>query len=146
MRFVHRGRLSEGHMMTKRILGGSLACILGVCALLLESCAPVSLRGRYTSEDDKGVLVFRPDGVFGYKFAAIFDFYSEENLPPLQGRYRVGGGRIELSDLPAGEHKFKLEIRDGGRSLLLIRQERNGSLPDRAWYRKETSSMRRSSQ
>ncbi|MGO9096455.1 MAG: hypothetical protein ACLQGV_14695 [Bryobacteraceae bacterium] len=129
----------EREMMSKpgsRVLAFALCVFL----LFLVSCAhqaPVSLRGHYTSKEDYGVFVFRGDGTFGYKFAAMLDFYSEDDLPPIRGRYRIVGGRIELSGLPANQPKFELEARDGGQSFLLIREERDGTLPHRALYRKE---------
>jgi hypothetical protein len=127
----------EHHNMTRP---NNTLIVVGILALTLLGCvhqAPVSLTGRFTSKDDFGVFVFRSDGVVGYKFPAMFDFYSEQNLPPTQGHYRVVGGQIELPDLPVDQPKFKLEIRDGGRSFLLIREERDGTLPDRALYRRE---------
>lgn len=99
--------------------------------------SPVSLSGRYTSKNDHGVFVFRSGGVVGYNFAVKFDFYSESHLPPIQGHYRIVGKQIELSDLPVEQPKFRLEMRDGGRSFLLIRKEKNGTLPDRAFYQRD---------
>ncbi len=124
--------------MTKS--GNTFAAVLGILVLTFVGCVhqiPARLAGKYTSKDDFGIFVFRSDGVVGYKFAAQFDFYSEHNLPPIHGHYRVVDGQIELSGLPAGQPKFKLEICDGGQAFLLIREERDATLPDRALYRKE---------
>jgi hypothetical protein len=67
----------------------------------------------------------------------MLDFYSEDNLPPIRGRYRIVGRRIELSGLPADEPKFRLEVRDGGQSLLLVREKPAGGLAEKALYRRE---------
>ena len=89
------------------------------------------------SKDEFGAFVFRGDGSFGYNFPVKFDSYSEDNLPPNQGHYRVLGEQVVLSDLSLDEPKFSLKLRDGGKSLLLIREERNGTLPEKALYRTE---------
>jgi hypothetical protein len=71
--------------------------ILVIGAFALVGCAhPYNLPGKYVSKDDFGVFVFRGDGSFGYKFPVKFDSYSEDNL----------------------------KLRDGGKSFLLIREER----------------------
>ncbi len=97
----------------------------------------VGLRGKYTSKDDSGVFVFRGDGTFGYKIAAQFDFYSENNLPPYRGRYRIHGRQVELFDLPTAQPKLTVELLDDGMSFILIREPGNGRSAERALYRKQ---------
>jgi hypothetical protein len=121
-------------MKILRYFFGSLWIIFAFALVGCMQHASAKLAGKYASNDDFGVFVFRSDGVVGYKFAAKIDVYSEQNLPPVRGRYRIVGGQIELSGLPADEPKFKLEIRDGGKSLLLTREQPNGTLPDKALY------------
>ncbi len=82
-----------------------------------------------------GVFVFRSDGVFGYKFAAMFDFYDQNNLPPERGHWNLksdGTPEIHLDD--SGANKFLIEWHPNENSFDLIRLETNGTLPTKAHY------------
>ena len=112
---------------------------LAVLAILSFGCqrsAREPLSGHFTSSDDFGVIVFRSDGVFGYKSPAKTDFYSESNLPPQQGRFHVSPtGVIELDGPPA--RLFTLQLRDSGSTLLLTRLTHDGGLPQVAVYHRQ---------
>jgi hypothetical protein len=98
---------------------------------------PTKLSGKYTTQDGFGVLVFRPDGTFGYSFATKFDFYDTHNLPPRRAQYRVElAGRMQVLGLPAEEPHFTLELQDAGKSIRLISQEKAGYVPKTETYYK----------
>jgi hypothetical protein len=85
-----------------------------------------------------GVFVFRPDGVFGYKFATMFDFYGQANLPPDKGRWTLkpdGGLEIQLDKKDAAN--FRIEWYPKNNTFDVIRMEKDGSLPMKAHYEKK---------
>lgn len=135
------GQAAEARTALRKYLDKIAMVAAGILMLVVASRKheqPISIEGKYASIDDMGVLVFRDDGTFGYCFATNLCLFSEDVLPPNTGRYRVVDNKqVELLGLPAVEPRFTLEIRDGGKALLLTREEQNATLPDRALYRKQ---------
>jgi hypothetical protein len=121
-------------------IGNLLLPALAALWLVLAGCAHddrTKLSGKYITRDGFGVLVFRPDGTFGYSFATKFDFYDTHNLPPRRAQYRLGlDGHAQVFGLLPGYAPFTLEVQDGGKSLRLVAQETNGCLPDTEIYYK----------
>lgn len=121
--------------MKKRLLG--LLVVLASVALAgCQTSGIPSPRGHYSSTDDMGLFVFQPDGVFGYKFAAKFDFYHQGNLPPHRGHWRLkpdGTLEIELDESDAP--KFQIEWYPKRDAFDVIRLERtDGTFPMKAHY------------
>jgi hypothetical protein len=122
--------LVRRHVNTKLIyLSFALASLVSFAQQPLTN-----LKGSYTSNEDFGILVFRQDGVFGYKIPSKHLFYSEDNLPPNQGHYRiVDSKRVEFIDPPQSKVPFTIEIQEQGQTLLLVRLD--GAKPTKAIYR-----------
>ena len=104
---------------------------------------PGTLRGVYDSNDDFGVLVFRSDGAFGYKFAAHLAFaYTEDNLPPHRGQYFVEpGGEIRMGGVLGEEAPFTMKLSEDKKTILLTRAP-DGTLPLKATYRRRVAGGR----
>jgi hypothetical protein len=95
------------------------------------------LQGVYVSKDEPGILVFRSDGVLGYKIPTKHFFYTTDKLPPDTVQYRVGkDGLVELVDA-AEDLGFSLRVADKGRTVVLTRVKATGGLPRRAVYRRQ---------
>ena len=91
--------------------------------------------GKYESDDDQGVIVFRADGVFGYKFAVMFDFFNLDHLPSTQGRYSMNSnGRLEIHGLDQEDLRFRVVWHPTEDSFEVIRLEKDGTLPKLAHY------------
>jgi hypothetical protein len=94
--------------------------------------------GKYKSQDDFGVMFFKDDGTFHYKFAAKFDFYNASNLPPRRGTFRVNDtGEIDILTIEKGDRAFRIQWYPESNSFDLIRTEPNGTLPSKARYKKD---------
>jgi hypothetical protein len=115
--------------------------LLGLILLLAFSsrgAEPARLSGVFVSKDEPGILVFRSDGVFGYKIPTKHTFYAEDNLPPNRGRYRMrDDGSLQLLDTPE-DLDMALHVEDNGRTVILRRTKSKVSgLPARATYHKQ---------
>ena len=110
------------------------------CNLALTGCLqdqPTTPSGKYKSQDDFGVMFFKDDGTFYYKFAAKFDFYDASNLPPRRGTFRVNdASEIEILTIEKGDRAFRIQWYPESNSFDLIRTEPNGTLPSKATYKK----------
>ena len=119
----------------KSVFRIAVACL---AILAVASCATPSQRapkGKYYSKDDVGIVVFREDGVFGYKFAVKFDFYNVDHLPSNQGRFRLNStGGLDLDLSQKEQWAFRIEWHAQDDSFDLIRLDQNGTLPMRAHY------------
>jgi hypothetical protein len=105
---------------------------------------PEALEGTYYSDDDQGVLVFRSDGTFGYKFAAhLAVVYNEGNLPPDRGSYvLLPDGAVKVTGDLGAEVPFALQVSKDKSMIVLTRAtagpESYGlGLPAKAKYTKK---------
>ena len=119
-----------------RILRVFVALFAVAACTTSDQLAP---KGKYYSKDDEGIVVFREDGVFGYKFAVKFDFYNADHLPSDQGRFHLDStGGLELEFSQKEKWEFRIEWHQRDDSFDLIRTEKNGTLPMRAHYVRDT--------
>ena len=87
-----------------------------------------------------GVFVFRADGVFGYKFAVMFDFFDESNLPSAKGHWIVKpDGSIAILMDTGNAPPFRIEWHRKDDSFDILRLEKDGTLPMKAHYIKSNA-------
>jgi hypothetical protein len=121
------------------------AAFFAVLAVLVGGLAGCSKfgtgspKGKYVSSEDQGVIVFRDDGVFGFKFGTMVDSYDESRLPPNQGTFYVDPtGILVIKVYDRKEPRFRLDWHPYTDSVDVIRLQVNGDLPPISHYEKRS--------